>query len=69
MDIYARSLESTTVNATENQNTKNLPIPDNVAQLFAQLVDYYTQQRPNPLMAGKFAGMAKNYVLVCFVRI
>ncbi|KAI1729984.1 hypothetical protein Ddc_02658 [Ditylenchus destructor] len=63
MDIYARSLESTTVGATENQNKKSVPVPDNIAQLFAQLVDYYTQHSPSPLMAGKFAGMAKNYVL------
>lgn len=34
------------------------------AALFAQLAEYYGRRGTDPFMAGKFAGLAKNYSMV-----
>uniref|UniRef100_A0A915E0N9 WDR19 WD40 repeat domain-containing protein n=1 Tax=Ditylenchus dipsaci TaxID=166011 RepID=A0A915E0N9_9BILA len=57
MNVYANSLESSVVTTTTAAHSTS----SNHSQLFAQLADYYTLQRPSLLMAGRFAGLAKNF--------
>lgn len=56
----AESCDCMLIYANAIEQTENL-------QLFTQLSEHFSSKSSNLLMAGKFAGLAKNYSLVSLI--